>query len=519
MNVSVGTLRLALGCLHASGEAMATALAAGVTTFDTARAYRESERMLASVVRGKRVCVVTKGGMKRDGATWRPDGRARSIREDCDASLEALAGVAIDTYLVHAPDPAVPWATTVRALARLAEEKLVANIGVCNVTRRQLDEALEIAPITVVQVSLGAGSDAALRGGVVARCIERGITVMAHSPFGGPKRAAKLARDAAVSAIAKRHGASAHAIVLAALLDLDPRIVVVAGPTRKDTIDDCVRGATIVLTDRDRDELDARFGFRSALHPPPPAPSTGAEVLMVMGIQGSGKSTVATERVAAGWERLNRDDRGGTLSKLHSALDARLVAGATRVVLDNTYTTRVQRQGAIAVARARGAAVRGVWIETSLADAQLNVIERMLEAHGRLLAPREMERARDPTALPPHALGRTLRVLEQPELEEGFTSLESKPFVRKPSSRSRSAVFVAHAATVTAKLEAAATYVASCTHEGGPQRCWCRPPLPGLLALLARAHDIDLSKSTVSGTSAAHERMAASVGARYSQRL
>jgi predicted kinase len=325
---------------------------------------------------------------------------------------------------------------------------------------------------------------------------------MVHSPFGGPKLAAKVSRDARVKAVSERHGVSPHAAALAILLDMHPLVVPVPGATRPETVRDCVRA----------------LGVRIAPVSAAPVVATGAEVVLLMGIQGSGKSTLAADYVARGYERLNRDERGGTLRGLHAVLDRTLARGASRVVLDNTYTTRASRYDALAVARARGASVRGVWIETAVEDAQVNVIERMLEAHGRLLEPREMERARDPSALSPMAILRMMRDLERPEADEGFTSLETLPFSRVLASRTSSARFVAHDASpgegdVTfAWLEQAAL---TCPHEGGPPRCWCRPPYPGLLLAYARTHDIDLRRSEVVGTSPAHEKMAAMVGARY----
>ena len=132
--------------------------------------------------------------MTRPVAAWVPDGRAKAIAADCEASLAALDGLPIDLFLLHAPDPRTPWRTSVRALARLVEEGLVRRVGLANVTRTQLDEALELAPIAAVQVALSPLEDRALRGGVVARCAELGLTLIAHSPLGGPRRAGALAR-------------------------------------------------------------------------------------------------------------------------------------------------------------------------------------------------------------------------------------------------------------------------------------------------------------------------------------
>ena len=125
--------------------------------FDTARSYGHgeaelghNERLLARALRRcgaeRRARIVTKGGMARAGGGWIPDGRAKAIRADCEASLAALDGLAIDLYLIHAPDPRTPWRTSVRALARLVDDGLVRRVGLANVNRRQLDEALELAP-------------------------------------------------------------------------------------------------------------------------------------------------------------------------------------------------------------------------------------------------------------------------------------------------------------------------------------------------------------------------------------
>src|SRR5262249_45351679 len=112
-------LRIGLGCMRLSTDedvddrralaTVAAALDAGLTVFGTARSYGDNERLLARALRGFGVRIVTKGGMTRTGGAWVPDGRAKAIRRDCEASLEALDGQPIDLYLVHAPDPRTPW--------------------------------------------------------------------------------------------------------------------------------------------------------------------------------------------------------------------------------------------------------------------------------------------------------------------------------------------------------------------------------------------------------------------------
>src|SRR4051794_37059368 len=315
---------------------IAAALDAGITLFDTARAYPGNEALLASALPKKRdsphFLVVTKGGMARPGDAWVPDGRAKAIRADCEASLAALDGLPIDTYLLHAPDPRTPWATSVRALAKLADEGLVRQIGVCNVNRRQLDEALALAPIAAVQVAISPFDEHALRGGIVERCAGAGVTVLAHSPLGGPKRAPRLAHDERVAAIAAAHDATPAEVALARLLALG--VIPLVGATRPETARSAARAVQLELSDNER-AWGARKGNVPLL--------AGRDVVVVMGIPGAGKTRVAAALAAEGYERLNRDARGGTLRDIAGALDERLAGGVQRLVLDNTYLSRASR--------------------------------------------------------------------------------------------------------------------------------------------------------------------------------
>jgi predicted kinase len=429
---------------------------------------------------------------------WVPDGRAGALRADCEASLEALDGRPIDLYLVHAPDPRTPWPTTVRALARLCDEGLVAHIGVSNVNLRQLDEALALAPLTAVQAALSARDDRAVRGGLLDRCVERGLTLIAHSPLGGPRRK-RLTFDEAETE-------------LASLLALAPNVVAIPGARRPETARSAARAATRAAP--------ASRGPRQRARP------TGAEVVLVMGIPGAGKS-----RLAAGLEgstRLNRDERGGTLREVADELDRRLAGGETRVVLDNTYLTRASRSYVLDAAARRGAEVRCIWLDTPLAQAQVNLVERLLDRFGRLPEPDELRAAarKEQGLLLPTSQLRALRELEEPSADEGFAAVERVPFVRGPWARSATAVFVAAPAldrwsgspdlVFDWRPDAAGQEgLAICPHGGGPPACWCRPPLPGLLLAFARAHDVDPGRSTVVGCRPAHRTLAETLGATY----
>jgi aryl-alcohol dehydrogenase-like predicted oxidoreductase len=505
-------LRIGLGCMRVGPELLpptvAAALAAGITVFDTAHAYGErpgdNERLVAQALRGTAARVVTKGGMTRAGPAWIPDGRAYAIRQHCEASLTALDGIGIDLYLLHAPDPRVPWLTSVRALARLLEEGLVPRVGVSNVSRGQLDAALSVVSVSAVEVALSPFDDAAVRGGVVRRCEEQGITVLAHSPLGGPRRVRRAAARES----------------LAWVLSRSPAVVAIPGARSPAA----VRSAVAAL------ELE-----------PPAGPAglsgagggaSGAEVLLVMGIPGAGKSRVAAD--FEGYERLNRDDRGGSLAALARELDRRLGDGAERLVLDNTYLTRASRNLVVETAARHGAGVRCVWLDTPLAQAQVNLVLRQLDLFGRLPEPAELRSLAksQPGLMAPTAQLRAARQLESPAGDEGFTAVQRVPFRRSPAPGGPG-VFVAADAVpgfqvqdpsvphlvfgwhVPDDVALPGAVVASCPHPGGPPACWCRPPLPGLVLAFCRQHGVDPARSVLAGTSSVHRALAAAVGARF----
>ena len=275
-----------------------------------------------------------------------------------------------------------------------------------------------------------------------------------------------------------------------------------------------------------------------------------------MGIPGAGKTRLADGYLARGYVRLNRDERGGALRALADELDGQLADGARRVVLDNTYLTRAARSYVIEAAGRHGIPTRCVWLDTPLAQAQVNMVERLLEPGGALPTPEELRvlARRMPGTLAPTQQMRSMRELEPPSIDEGFSAVEVTPFARAPARPERigAGVFVAAAAlkqpgwqrtVAAARSERAAPGYSTgrrrragrarpavalargtsrdpstgrvCPHGGGPPRCWCRPPLPGLPLAFAHAHGLHAGHCTVAGTSAAHRTLASTLGARF----
>src|SRR5688572_19724747 len=104
--IGLGCMRLstAVGRNDDRGIAIIrAALDAGATLLDSADAYcrdendvGHNERLIARALDGwdgerSRITVATKGGLRRPKGAWMPDGRAKHLRDACDASRRALA--------------------------------------------------------------------------------------------------------------------------------------------------------------------------------------------------------------------------------------------------------------------------------------------------------------------------------------------------------------------------------------------------------------------------------------------
>ena len=86
----------------------------------------------------------------------------------------------------------------------------------------------------------------------------------------------------------------------------------------------------------------------------------------MVGLQGSGKSTWVREHLAGTHVVVSKDHwpRARRREARQQRVVAGLLAGGSRVVVDNTNPSAAERAPLVAAARAAGVPVRAVWIDT-----------------------------------------------------------------------------------------------------------------------------------------------------------
>jgi len=177
----------------ASKVVVNAALAAGITVFDTADSYGEgrSESYLAAAL-GKRrleVVIATKFGMPISGVPGSGGARPEYVRRALERSLAQLETDYVDLYLLHRPDPSVPFEETLGELKVLAEEGKVREVSCSNLDATQLTEAATVArkgnlpPFIANQVEYSLLHRDPERNGLTEVCERDGVALLPYYPL------------------------------------------------------------------------------------------------------------------------------------------------------------------------------------------------------------------------------------------------------------------------------------------------------------------------------------------------
>jgi pyridoxine 4-dehydrogenase len=210
-------------------QAMATlrrVIELGVNFIDTADSYgpEVSETLIAETLYPypEDLVIATKGGFMRPGPNrWVPDGRPEHLREACEGSLRRLRLEQIPLYQFHTPDPAVPLAESIGAIAELKAEGKIRHVGISNVTEEQLREAQRIVPIVSVQNRYNSADRRS--ESMIDVCELEQLTFLPWAPV------QEADKNPAVARAAEDHGVSTNEVVLAWLLARSPQILPIPG--------------------------------------------------------------------------------------------------------------------------------------------------------------------------------------------------------------------------------------------------------------------------------------------------
>jgi pyridoxine 4-dehydrogenase len=229
-------------------QAMATlrrVVELGVNFIDTADSYGPSvsEELIAETLYPypDDLVIATKGGLTRPGPNrWDTDGHPEHLRQACEGSLRRLRLEQIPLYQLHRPDPAVPLAESLGAIAELKNEGKIRHVGISNVSEGQLREAQKIVPIVSVQNRYNVADRRSQS--LIDLCEQDQLVFLPWAPI------QETEKRVAVAVAAERHGVSEHQVVLAWLLAISPAILPIPGTGSPGHAEDNIGAASLELS-------------------------------------------------------------------------------------------------------------------------------------------------------------------------------------------------------------------------------------------------------------------------------
>jgi 2,5-diketo-D-gluconate reductase B len=154
------------------------ALRLGYRHIDTAEMY-DNEREVGEGVRASRV---KRNDIFITTKIWPAHFAPRELERAARDCLVRLRLTEVDLFLLHWPNPQIPLADTLGALAKVKREGLARNIGVSNFTVALLEEATRVSvePLVCDQIECHPFLD---QSKVIAACRGHGMAVVAYSPI------------------------------------------------------------------------------------------------------------------------------------------------------------------------------------------------------------------------------------------------------------------------------------------------------------------------------------------------
>ena len=132
-----------------AGRMVDAALAAGITTIDTANVYvgGVTEQMLGRLLktRHNEVILATKAGMPHPDHGSDSPLSPKGLRKSLEGSLRRLNVESIDIFYLHQPDRHSTLAATLSAVAELVGEGKIKDLGVSNFAAWQIADVIQAA--------------------------------------------------------------------------------------------------------------------------------------------------------------------------------------------------------------------------------------------------------------------------------------------------------------------------------------------------------------------------------------
>jgi 2,5-diketo-D-gluconate reductase B len=208
-SLGLGTFRMQGDACRAAVE---SALALGYRHIDTAEMYGNEDAVGAAIATAR----VPRKDLHVTTKVWHENLAPDAIRKAFEASLKKLKLDHVDLYLVHWPSTNMNLPAIFETLLELKQQGRIRAIGVANFNIALLKTVVEEikAPIACNQIEYHVMLD---QTKVAKYLVAKSIPLVAYCPLAQ----GRAASNEALTAIGRKHGASAAQVALKWLLDQD----------------------------------------------------------------------------------------------------------------------------------------------------------------------------------------------------------------------------------------------------------------------------------------------------------
>jgi aryl-alcohol dehydrogenase-like predicted oxidoreductase len=228
----------------------------GINFIDTADSYGPgvSEEIIAEALYPypADLVIATKGGFDRPGPDkWVENGNPEHLRAACEGSLRRLRLERIDLYQLHRIDPKVPAEDQLGTLKDLQARGKIKQIGLSEVSVKQIQHARTIVPIVSVQNRYSITD----RGSedVLEYCEKEKMGFIPWFPLAAGRVSGA---DSPINRIAARWKATPSQVALAWLLARSPVMLPIPGTSKEKHLEENVAAAALTINASTMRELD-----------------------------------------------------------------------------------------------------------------------------------------------------------------------------------------------------------------------------------------------------------------------
>lgn len=230
------------------------AVEGGVNFIDTAEAYgpKFNEALIADALHPykKELIIATKGGFNRTGPNqWIPNGDPKYIAENIEGSLKRLKTATLDLWQLHRIDPKFPVEETLAPVADAVKAGKIRQVGLSEVTIKQIEQAEKVVPIVSVQNLYNL--ETRQWEEIVDYTAKREMAFIPWYPLAsGPHKLQDK-----IGTIAKKHNATTAQIALAWLLKRSSNILLIPGTKSISHLQENLKATEIELSEEEYQTL------------------------------------------------------------------------------------------------------------------------------------------------------------------------------------------------------------------------------------------------------------------------